>query len=64
MNDEVTLKEKVCYAFANLGNIGCAIVVPAILSVVGAIIFAIGYPLTKEKLEVQTSEIKMKRAVK
>ena len=53
-----------CYAFANLGNIGCAIVVPAILSVVGAIIFAIGYPLTKEKLEVQTSEIKMKRAVK
>lgn len=44
--------------------IGCAIVVPAILSIVGAIIFAIGYPLTKEKLEVQTSEIKMKRAVK
>lgn len=42
----------------------CAIVVPAVLSLAGAVIFAAGYPLTKEKLEEQAQEIKVKREAK
>lgn len=39
-----------------------AIVIPAVLSVLGAIIFGVGYPLTKEGLEAQAEKIKEIRA--
>ena len=38
-----------------------AIVIPAVLSLVGAAIFAAGYPLTKEKLEAQAEAVKAAR---
>lgn len=38
-----------------------AIVIPAVLSLIGAAIFAAGYPLTKEKLEAQVEAMKASR---
>lgn len=38
--------------------IACAIIIPAVLSVVGAVIFGLGYPLTKEKLIEQAEQVK------
>ncbi|MDB8711361.1 MFS transporter [Mediterraneibacter gnavus] len=38
-----------------------AIVIPAVLSLIGAVIFAAGYPLTKEKLEAQVEAMKITR---
>lgn len=38
-----------------------AIIIPAVLSLVGAAIFAAGYPLTKEKLEAQVEAMKHSR---
>ena len=35
-----------------------AIVIPAVLGILGSIIFAGAYPLTKEKLEAQAAEMK------
>lgn len=41
--------------------ISCAIIIPAVLSIAGAIIFSIGYPLTKEKLIEQAEQVKLLR---
>lgn len=41
--------------------IACAIVIPAILSIAGAVIFGLGYPLTKEKLIEQAEQVKVLR---
>ena len=38
-----------------------AIIIPAVLSLVGAAIFAVGYPLTKEKLEAQVEAMNASR---
>lgn len=38
-----------------------AIIIPAVLSLVGAAIFAAGYPLTKEKLEAQVEAMNASR---
>lgn len=41
--------------------IACAIIIPAVLSVAGAVIFGLGYPLTKEKLIEQAKQVKKLR---
>lgn len=41
--------------------IACAIIIPALLSVAGAVIFGLGYPLTKEKLIEQAEQVKVLR---
>ena len=42
--------------------IGCVLVAPAVLCVLGAVIFGAAYPLTREKLDEQVKLIQQKRA--